>query len=340
MDFLLKPHRRPLFLLLVTLAGYIGAFVLLHHTIGASIAMFALLPVLVCAWYWGLWAGISAGVLSALLNVLLFHLEGASCSQPFFSKSFIPGHIAQIIMGGIVGHMSDLRVRLEKANVEISDLTAMIVHDLKKPLTALKTACGLMQGGKFDPSGEDARRVMKTGVDAVKQMQDLLDELLECTKYESGKQPLHKENVDLSALLKDTVGRLRLQIDEKKIAVAVETYVKTLETDPYVLSKVLMNLIGNAIQYIGEGAAPAIRISARREDGRVLFRIEDNGLGIAPEDLAHIFSKFKRGRNTAGITGTGLGLAIVRAAVEALGGSIAVESGTGKGTAFTFTIPG
>ena len=102
-----------------------------------------------------------------------------------------------------------------------------------------------------------------------------------------------------------------------------------------------MNLIGNAINYIGDKPNPEIIISLSKQQGNneYLFSVKDNGIGISEEAQSNIFEKFQRGTNISGISGTGLGLSIVKSIIEAHKGKIWLESKEGEGTTFNFTIP-
>jgi two-component system sensor histidine kinase KdpD len=99
-----------------------------------------------------------------------------------------------------------------------------------------------------------------------------------------------------------------------------------------------MNLIGNAINYIGDGPDRKIVIGAKKTDGMKVFYVRDNGMGIPEESRKTIFEKFKRGANVKNISGTGLGLSIVKGTVEAHGGKIWAESKVGEGTTFYFDL--
>jgi len=104
------------------------------------------------------------------------------------------------------------------------------------------------------------------------------------------------------------------------------------------LARVFMNLIGNSINYIGEGPVKRIRIGWERRDGETVFSVKDTGIGIPAAARETLFNKFVRGSNAAGVSGTGLGLSIVKGIVEAHGGRVWFESAAGAGTAFFFTL--
>ncbi|MHC4861962.1 MAG: sensor histidine kinase, partial [Planctomycetota bacterium] len=113
---------------------------------------------------------------------------------------------------------------------------------------------------------------------------------------------------------------------------------ESVYADESSLEKVFMNLIGNAVNYIGEGEKE-ITVRAELLEDHVRLTVEDTGLGIPEDSLPYVFEKFRRGQNVAGIQGTGLGLAIVDGIVRAHGGTVTIESEVGVGTTVSLTLP-
>jgi signal transduction histidine kinase len=178
---------------------------------------------------------------------------------------------------------------------------------------------------------------MAMGADAINYMQELLDDLLACARLEAGVELLEKEPVSIKEVIEPVLGRLKFQIEEKNVTVTVDTDAVLL-ADRKALTKIFMNLIGNAINYIGDGEKRAIKIGSQDKNPETVFYISDNGLGIPADSQPALFQKFKRGGNVSGISGTGLGLAIVKGMVEAHGGRIWFQSREGHGTTFYFTL--
>ena len=112
----------------------------------------------------------------------------------------------------------------------------------------------------------------------------------------------------------------------------------TVLADRKGMTKVFMNLIGNAVNYIGEGPDRRIEIGVKTAEGKKVYYVRDNGIGIPEESQKTLFQKFKRGANVKSISGTGLGLSIVKGTIEAHGGTIWAESTVGEGTTFYFTL--
>jgi signal transduction histidine kinase len=255
-----------------------------------------------------------------------------------FVKNFAHHISTALELGEETARRKRTQEQLEQKNKEMLDFTNVITHDLKKPLTAIKTICSLVKSGAFGKLDGDGPEALETGREAIDYMQELLDDLLACAKLEAGTNTLDRQKVQCAPIVDQVLGRLKYQIKEKNVAVSTSGLDKELDADPKGLAKILMNLVGNAVNYIGPGPDRRICISAENRDGHVECTVKDNGLGIPEETQNVLFQKFKRGLNVRGIGGTGLGLSIVKGTVLAHGGKIWFESTEGRGTAFHFTL--
>ena len=209
---------------------------------------------------------------------------------------------------------------------------------MKKPLASIKTILTLMKNpvvGSLNPQGLDAVHV---GEEAVFYMQAILDDLLSLAKLEAGIQPLEKKNVQIENVIRLVLDRLKYDINEKQIKITVKAETIVFADEKY-MHKLFMNLIGNAINYMGDKQTKEISVGVSVKENECLFYVKDTGIGIPEESQKEIFEKFKRGKNTTGISGTGLGLSIVKNTVEAHNGKIWLESKEGEGTVFYFTLP-
>jgi PAS domain S-box-containing protein len=234
--------------------------------------------------------------------------------------------------------LKDIQRRLEDKNREILEFTHSITHDLKKPLSVMKTICSLIKSGSCGTLNDDGKEAVKMGAESISYMQELLDDLLASAQLEAGVRSLTIEEVDLHELALDVAGRLKYHIEEKKVTVRIARELGVVKADKKDIAKVFMNLIGNAINYIGEGAAKKIDAGVKTVGGNKIYYVRDNGIGIPEETKKTLFQKFKRGSNVGGINGTGLGLSIVKGIIEAHGGKIWVESKLNEGTTFYFTV--
>jgi len=215
-------------------------------------------------------------------------------------------------------------------------LTHMIVHDLNSPLAAIIGSLELLQlyataaAPKLDPA------VLDRCLACALQMNDLIASLLDLSRLEAGKMPLHKEATELAPLVSGVLESSRSQLAGRPLVLSGPVGEATAFCDGGVVRRVLNNLIGNAIKCTPAGE---VTVALSREASLIRVTVRDTGRGIAPEHHGVIFEKFRQVRESDARAGTGLGLAFCKLAVEAHGGRIGVESERGKGSTFWFTLP-
>jgi signal transduction histidine kinase len=219
-----------------------------------------------------------------------------------------------------------------------NELLATTSHDLKNPLSTILGYADLI--GMTNQLNEQGLEYMSRVHGAVKHMRQLIDDLLDMARIESGIH-LKYSDLQLRTMIDTVLNSFTPQIDEKQMQVAVKipSDLPPVPADEARISQVLTNLISNAIKYTPpEGH---IQISGDVVDGSVRVTVQDDGLGIGPEDQAQVFARFFRVRTpeTDDIDGTGLGLAIVRSLIELHGGQIGLRSRLGEGSTFFFTLP-
>lgn len=225
-----------------------------------------------------------------------------------------------------------------------SDLLAEIMHELKTPLMAIRSASELMSRPNFPQAKVgDLVQMIKREVTRLSHMtQDFLD----FARLESGRVRLAKEAVDLVLLVSDVVRIAEAQAASRHITITTEmspdtpkeSSLLTLMGDADRLKQVLLNFVSNAIKYNVEHGRITIRVYCQNQD--VVIAIADTGLGIAPEDVAHLFERFYRVPTAEGTAeGSGMGLAIAKKIVEQHNGRIEVHSIVGTGTTFTLYLP-
>lgn len=236
--------------------------------------------------------------------------------------------------------IKEYQEKLKAKNKEILEFTDIITHDLKKPLSTIKTVHSILNNKEICTLNSDGEETLSMGREAVEYMQEMLEDLLSCARLDAGTQSLEIEEIEIQDIIETVLQRLKLHIEEKSILIKQEYNGEKIRGDKKALTKVFMNLIGNAINYIGDASQPEIVINtSSNSNGEIECSIRDNGIGIPKDIQSDIFSKFKRGSNVAGASGTGLGLSIVKGIVEAHGGKIWLESNEGEGTVFNFTLP-
>jgi two-component system, OmpR family, phosphate regulon sensor histidine kinase PhoR len=219
-----------------------------------------------------------------------------------------------------------------------SELIATVSHDLKQPLSVMNGYIELLQmQQKLDEIGMHYTQIV---LRSIENMRHLIDDLLDFARIESGLQ-LEVQPVRLEELVRRCVENIAPIASGKAMELKseVSNALPPVAGDPQRLTQVFNNLVSNAVKYTPpEGR---VRVWAEQRDGTVRVAVQDNGLGISPEDQARIFDRFYRVRRaeTENIEGTGLGLAIVKKLVEAHRGDIGLESHLGEGSTFYVTLP-
>ncbi len=232
--------------------------------------------------------------------------------------------------------------KLHHAETMRDDLTDMIIHDLRGPLTVIMVNLDLISQSLGRSPTAALLPSITNAHTAARRIATMIDDLLSVSKLEAGKLQLSLTPLAVAAWLADRQEMYRAQVAAKQITLTLHTPAKlpVLWVDIELLGRVLDNLIGNAIKYTPQGGH--IDITAEANEQALTLHVRDDGEGIRPEDREHIFEKFARGISSDG-TGTphgaGLGLAFCRLAVAAHGGTITVDGAPGHGSTFTVTLP-
>ncbi len=207
-------------------------------------------------------------------------------------------------------------------------------HELRTPLTSIRGNLGLLQR---DPPirPADQKAVLSDLVSESERLSRLVSDLLTLARSDVGRSLLH-ERIDLAPLLDDLVRRLAVSHPDRPIAVTGDVGA-AVEGDRDALTQVLLILLDNALKFTP--APGAIALTTAVEGDKVALAVSDNGPGIAPDALPRIFDRFFQSDAARASLGAGLGLSIAKALIEALQGSISVESTLGVGSTFTVTLP-
>jgi two-component system phosphate regulon sensor histidine kinase PhoR len=234
----------------------------------------------------------------------------------------------------VLHDLTDVR-RVEKVR---RDFVANVSHELRTPLASIKSVIETLEGGALEDSAV-ARDFLSRADAEVDRLVQMVEELLELSRIESGELPLAQEPVEMAAVVADAVERLRPQAEKQGLSLTLDAApdLPPVIGDAERLERVVVDLIHNAVKFTPAGGS--VHVWAGLADGRVTVRVSDTGVGIAPEDLPRIFERFYKGGRGRGGGGTGLGLAVVKHVVEAHGGTVSVESEPGRGSTFSFSIP-
>ena len=231
-----------------------------------------------------------------------------------------------------------------KREMRSSELRAQFVssvsHELKTPLTAIRMFAETLQLGRCG-GPETQSDYLGTIVNECERLSRLVDGVLLFSKAEQGKKTWRFRPVELADALQAAVRTLEYPLSQQgfQLHMAIEDNLPRIAADRDALEQAILNLLSNAIKYSGD--ARDIDLSLYRENGEVVVKVTDHGIGIAPEEHARIFEKFYRAaaRENQFIPGTGLGLALVAQIVKAHGGRVTVDSAVGKGSTFYLRFP-
>ena len=236
------------------------------------------------------------------------------------------------------GELDQRRILLEKKNRELVESAQNAVHDLNRPLAAIKLFLSAMHKGIFGPLPDKLRGGVDNSIAAVRHMEGLVRDLVDSSRFDYDGVKLQFVEVDLMMLIAEVLRTLRGEIFAGDVRLRVEP-LPVVKADAWALTKVFTNLLGNAMQYRHPERDPRIGISAACGPDAWEIVVADNGIGIPSVDQPRLFRRFERGSNTGGVSGTGLGLHIVREVVYGHGGRIWIESVEGEGTAFHLILP-
>lgn len=235
--------------------------------------------------------------------------------------------------------------KAEKASQAKSDFLSRMSHDIRTPMNAIigMTELALMNTG----DEEKVREYLKTIAGSGGRLLELINEVLDVSKIESGTFELTERELDLHELVDEAADMIRVSTKKRKqtLSIDVEKDMHSKVTaDEGRLSQILENVLSNASKYTEEGGAISLFVrELKREEneiGTYQFIIEDNGIGMEPEYMEHIYEPFSRADDSriSKVAGTGLGMTIVGNLVAMMGGDIQIESEHGKGSKFTITL--
>lgn len=237
--------------------------------------------------------------------------------------------------------LAEARDEAVLANKSKSEFVSVVSHELKLPMTSIKGYSDLMLAGATGPLNENQITFLTTVRNNVNRMATLVSDLTDISRIESGNIRIEPRSVPVWDVVDEVVNLTRTQIDQKNQTVSLDIpeRLPKIWCDRNRFSQILTNLVSNANKYTPEGGV--VHVQASQVDGMIQMSVQDNGLGMAPEDQEKLFSKFFRSADdkVREAPGTGLGLSITKNLIELQGGKIWFESEFRKGTTFYFTMP-
>ena len=249
------------------------------------------------------------------------------------------------VVTGAVLTFRDVTQRKE-AERRVSEFYSTVSHELRSPLTSIRGALGLMEGGKAGEFSPKAARLIKIAREECDRLIRLINDILDIRKIEAGKLLLFLKEESVADLVKVTVNGIKAMADEAHVTLVVDDIdpAMIVHCDRDRLIQVLTNLIGNAIKFSPQGGTVKVAAQPSEREGirYVRLSVSDQGPGIAEGERDKLFHLFQQldSSDSRPKGGTGLGLAISKALVEQHGGTIGVDSKVGKGSTFWFELGG
>jgi signal transduction histidine kinase len=234
---------------------------------------------------------------------------------------------------------------LEKSNRHLrkldrlkNEFLSMVSHELKTPLTAMRTSSEFLREGNCDSQTQE--EMLDLIIRNIDRQTRMVDDLLDISRIESEKMTFTEEKVEITEAVRHALEIVGTHAESKGIGIRTEIPDEmTAWTDKDKLIRVLVNLLNNAIKFTPANGGH-VRIVAEEENEFLKLAVTDQGIGMSPDETGKIFDKFYQidSSNTRKAGGSGLGLAIIKGIIEGQGGTISVESQPGKGSTFMFTV--
>jgi signal transduction histidine kinase len=229
----------------------------------------------------------------------------------------------------------------EEATRLKSEFLSTMSHELRTPLNAIVGYAGIMLEGVGGEIDNEARDMLENINESSEQLLKLINDILDISKIEAGRLELVSENFAVRPLVDTISSNLRVLAEQKRLSFDVDIDEKVpllLLGDKDRLSQILINLLSNAFKFTDRGV---VALYVAWSDTGLVMRVRDTGIGIPPHAMQYIFEEFRQvdGTYSRSYAGTGLGLAIVKKLVEAMNGTITVDSRVGEGSVFTVNLP-
>jgi PAS domain S-box-containing protein len=274
-----------------------------------------------------------------------FPLRGADGAYRWFLSRALPirdedGHVVRWFGTNTdITEQRDIEQKLIQADQQKDEFLAMLGHELRNPLAAIRNASELLKLGSTDPALEHVQAILER---QTSHMAKLLDGLLDVSRIIRGKIEIEPQTTDLATVCRETAEDFAQRIRERTLELHTDVPCEPvwMEADPVRLTQIVDNLLSNAIKYTPDGGS--VTLTLQRDDGLAVLKVRDTGIGIEPELLPHVFEVFRQSKQSLDRSygGLGLGLALVQSLAELHGGRVKVSSeGRNRGSEFVVRLP-
>ena len=249
---------------------------------------------------------------------------------------FVAWHVGQLLENRRLSRrVASLEAQRELARMQ-DEFISTISHELRTPLGFIKGYVTTLMREDAEWDQEKRAEFLQIVDDEADRLTELIDNLLDSSRLETGILSMTIEPTKIAPVVRDSINRIQGVHQEMKITAELNPDLPIVAIDSTRIAQVLNNMLSNANKY---APSSAVVIRCQPQENMILVEVKDNGPGIPPEHLAHLFERFYRVPSNSTARGTGLGLYICRKIIEAHGGEIGVMSELGVGTRFYFTIP-
>ncbi|HEX8394775.1 MAG TPA: ATP-binding protein [Longimicrobium sp.] len=280
-------------------------------------------------------ATLGAGVARTVTQAQFRRTDGTSFPVEYAATPMQEGDT----LTGAVITFRDVTERREVERMK-DEFVSVVSHELRTPLTSIRGSLGLLAAGKLGEVPEKGRRMLDIAVQNTDRLVRLINDILDIERIESGRVTMEVRQTDAAELAHQAVEVMAAMAEKAGISLFAWAERLPLVADPDRILQVLTNLVSNAVKFSPPGGE--VTVTAEPREGEILFRVTDHGRGIPQDRREAIFERFQQvdSSDAREKGGTGLGLAICRSIVNQHGGRIWVESEMGKGSTFSFTLPG
>lgn len=247
--------------------------------------------------------------------------------------------LGRTMQHGGLGTDAGIEARLAELERLRTDLLSTIAHEMRTPLTAVRTCVGVLRDPAAEPTDEELATLLATIERNADRMQRVVGDILEIARFRTGEVVLQLRPFDALEMARGAVASVAPLASRRHQVVHVDPPAEPIRVygDHRRLEQALVNFLSNAVKYGPDGGRILVRV--RDGDGEVSWSVEDDGPGIPPDEQPRLFERFFVGRNDHDTHGVGLGLPTALAIAQAHGGRIDVRSATGRGSTFTLVVP-